>query len=143
MKRIIYISLLFTILSMSSYGQGEVSDYLVVVIEFTENQQHLEAVKFCDKLTKKFPDNPDVFFLRGVNQYLLNEYDTAIEDFDTTLMLKSDYPDALLYRAKARKASKDYFGAMKDYNKAKDQNFSQTVTSLAGDVIRSLFTGKK
>lgn len=134
--------ILLAVVHVSLFGQAELPNYLSVVVNFTENEQHYEAVKFCNKLEKSYPDNPDIYYLRGINQYLLKEYNLAIEDFDKTLLLKDDYPDALLFRAKARKASKDYFGAMRDYNKAKDQNFSQTISSLAGDLVRSVFSGK-
>ena len=117
-------------------------DYLKVVIEFTENNQNLEAVKLCDKLVGLFPENADVYFLRGINKYLLEDYDGAIQDLDKTLSLNPDYPDAHLYRAKSKKASKDYIGALRDYSIAKDKNFTQTVSSLTGDALRSFFAGK-
>jgi tetratricopeptide (TPR) repeat protein len=86
------------------------------------------------------PENEDVYYLRGINKFLMNDYEGAISDFDSLLILNPNHSDGYLYRAKSKKAVKDYWGAMKDYNKAKDQNFSQTVTSLAGDVVKSLFS---
>ena len=139
-----YILVLFALLlGPTLRGQASVQEYLQVAAGFTESRQHLEAVKVCDKLAATYPDNADVFFLRGINHFMLNDFQKAIADFTETLDLDPDYPDAHLYRAKARKANKDYLGALRDYNQAKDQNFSQTVTSLAGDMIRSLFSDKK
>lgn len=140
MKQALGLILILLLFQLPAMAQGEAGSYLSVVVKFTEDRQHLEAIKVCNKLEKKMPENPDVFFLRGINYYLLKEYEKAILDFDKTIGLKPDYPDAFLYRAKARKASKDYLGAFRDYRKAKDENFSQTVTSLAGDVIRSVFS---
>ena len=142
MKGSFFIILLFYFGGYNAIAQVELADYMLVVVDFTETNQNIEAVKLCDKLEKSYPENPDIYYLRGVNRYLLKDYDEAIRDFDKTLELKPDYSDAYLYRAKARKESKDYFGAMKDYNKAKDQNFSQTITSLAVDMIRSIFSRK-
>lgn len=142
MKGILTIILIICLNGLISTAQADLKDYIQVVVEFTETNQNLEAIKLCDKLEKTYPKNPDIYYLRGINRYVLKEYDDAILDFDKTLELDPDYSDAYLYRAKVRKANKDYFGSMKDYNKAKDQNFSQTVTSLAGDMIRSLFSGK-
>ena len=138
------VNLIFILLLNSAIagGQAEIRDYLQVIVEFTENNQNLEAIKLCNKLEKSYPENPDVYYLRGINRYLLKDYEEAVKDFDKTLNLNPEYSDAYLYRAKARKAGKDYFGAFKDYNKAKDENFTNTVTSLAGDVIRSIFSGK-
>ncbi len=71
---------------------------------------------------------------------MINDYEGAILDFDSVLLLNPNYSDGYLYRAKSKKAMKNYWGAMKDYNKAKDQNFSQTLTSLTGDVVKSIFS---
>lgn len=118
------------------------NDYLNIAIEFTETGKYDAAIKLCDKLEKLDPGNTDIFYLRGVNYYLLKNYEAAINDFNTVLKLSPDHSDAYLYRAKAKKANNNLMGAMRDYNKAKDGNFSQTVTSLAGDLIKSIFTGK-
>jgi tetratricopeptide (TPR) repeat protein len=90
-----------------------------------------------------YPDNADLHFLKGVNNYLLKNYDKAIEDFDRTVRLNPEYDDAYLYRARAKKANDDLIGALRDYNKAKNENFTQTMSSLAGDVIKSIFGGKR
>lgn len=124
-------------------GQASIHDYVQTIIDFTEKNQNLEAIKLCNKLINIYPDNADLYYLKGINNYILKNYDDAIADFDKTIKINSEYDDAYLYRAKAKKAHNDYFGALRDYNKAKDENFSQTVSSLAGDVIRSVFSGKK
>jgi tetratricopeptide (TPR) repeat protein len=141
MKRTLLLLSLWTVLSTGIYGQAGLSDYIRVVIGFTESGQHLEALKVCERLASLYPDNADVHFLRGINHYILKEYQSAIRDFDRTVELNPDYPDVYLYRAKARKAGKDYWGALKDYNRARDRNFAQTVTSLAGDLLKSIFSG--
>jgi len=128
---------------LSVIGQAGINDYLLQVIDFTEKNQNQEAIKLCNKLVKLYPDNPDVYFLRGINHYIIAEYEDAINDFDQTLEIDSEYPDAYLYRAKSKKSNKNYWSALRDYNKAKNENFSQTVTSLAGDAIRSIFGSKK
>jgi tetratricopeptide (TPR) repeat protein len=138
---IMLTSLLFQ--AMSVFGQPGLEDYLQVAAGFTENRQHLEAISVCDKLLDAFPDNPDVYFLRGINRYMQYEYEGAVDDFNKTLSLFPDYPEAYLYRAKARKANKDYMGAIRDYSKAKDYNFTQTVASLAGDMFKSIFSGSR
>ncbi len=136
--------ILLTILltqALSIFGQPGLEDYLKVAAGFTENRQHLEAISVCDKLIGAFPENPDVYFLRGINRYMQADFEGAVDDFDKTLELFPDYPEAYLYRAKARKANKDYMGAIRDYRKAKDYNFTQTVASLTGEMVKSIFTG--
>lgn len=142
MIRISILLLVFLFNGPAGKSQASLQDYLYVVVEFTEGNQNLEAIKLCDKLVGSFPKNPDVYFLRGINKYVLGDFEAAVEDLSTTINLNPDYPDAHLYRAKARKANKDYLGALKDYSTAKDKNFTQTISSLAGDAIRSVFTEK-
>jgi tetratricopeptide (TPR) repeat protein len=133
---LIYFICLFT----QVFSQAREAEFLNIAIDFTEERKHIEAIKVCDKLTILMPDNEDVYYLRGINKYMLNDYKGAITDFDSLLMLNPNHSDAYLYRAKSKKAMKNYWGAMKDYNKAKNQNFSQTVTSLAGDIVKSVFS---
>lgn len=139
--KFIYI-LLFALCFQRVAAQVSISDYMNVAVEFTETGNYDAAIKLCDKLEKLDPANTDIYYLRGVNHYLLKNYDPAIKDFDKVLELNPDHPDAYLYRAKSKRAKNDLLGALRDYNKAKDENFSQTVTSLAGDLIKSFFSGK-
>lgn len=139
--RLIYISIFFLNFQLVT-AQTSVSEYLTIAIDLTESGEYEAAIKICDKLQKLDPENTDIYYLRGVNYYLLKNYEPAIRDFDKVLELNPNHPDAYLYRAKAKKANNDLMGALRDYNKAKDGNFSQTVTSLAGDLIKSIFSGK-
>ena len=123
-------------------GQALASEYWSLAIKYTESGKNLEAIKVCDKLLALDSTNADIYYLRGVNKYLLNEYDDAIADFDKAIELNPNHTDAYLKRARAKKETKNYLGALRDYNHAKNENFSQTVTSLAGDLIRSVFSGE-
>lgn len=121
------------------HSQQSANEYLDFAIKYTESNQPDEAIRVCNKLLIILPSNPDVFFLRGVNKYLKKDYKGAIADFDSTLKINPGKTDAYLFRAKSKKEIKDYWGALRDYNRAKDENFSSTVTSLAGDMVRSVF----
>lgn len=136
---LLFLILLFV--SVAVKGQAGLTESLQVVVEFTENKQNLEAIRLCDKLIATYPDNADLYFLRGINHYVIRDHENAVKDFDKTVMLDPNYPDVYLYRAKAKKAGKDYMGAFRDYSKAKDKDFPQTLTSLAGDLIQSMFSG--
>lgn len=134
------IFVFFICMLANVFSQTREAEFLRIAVDFTEENKHPEAIKVCDKLTRLIPDNDDVYYLRGINRYMMNDFEGAISDFDSVLILNPNYSDAYLYRAKSKKAMKNYWGAMKDYNKAKDQNFSQTVTSLTGDMIKSVFS---
>ena len=121
-------------------AQSKNAEYWHLAVKYTETGDYHEAIKICDKLLAEDPNVSDVFYLRGVNKYLLKDYEGAIADFDKTIELDPNFTDAYLKRARAKKENKNYLGALKDYNHAKDENFTQTITSLAGDMIRSLFS---
>jgi len=115
------------------------AEYLDFAIKYTEEQKYDEAIKVCNKLLKMLPSNPDIFYLRGVNYFLKSDYETAIINFDSAININSGFSDAYLYRAKSKRALKNYWGALRDYNRAKNENFYSTISSLAGDVIKSIF----
>jgi tetratricopeptide (TPR) repeat protein len=135
-KTLLFYLLIFPLASAWAQTFNEYLDY---AIEYTEEKKHDEAIKVCNKLLETWPSNADIFFLRGVNKYLKSDYEGAIHDFDSTLSLNPNHSDAYLFRAKSKRALKDYWGAFRDLNKAKDENFYSTISSLAGDMVRSFF----
>ncbi|MCB2220953.1 MAG: hypothetical protein KQI35_11205 [Bacteroidetes bacterium] len=137
MKRTLLFYLL--ILSLTSTWAQTTSEYLDFAIKYTEENKHDEAIKVCDKLLEMLPNSADIFYLRGVNRYLKSDFEGAILDFDSTLSINPNHSDAYFFRAKSKRALKDYWGAFRDLNKAKDENFYSTISTLAGDMVRSIF----
>jgi tetratricopeptide (TPR) repeat protein len=132
---------LFIILTISNLtGQSEVEEYLSYAIAFTESKRNEEAIIMCDKLTDLLPGNPDIFFLRGVNKYLIKDYEGAIYDFDIALEISPNHTDALLFRARAKKGNRDYLGSLRDYNSARTKNLYETISSLTTDFMTSLLS---
>ena len=117
--KIYFILLLFLLFRLSLNAQT-VEEYLDFAIKYTEEQKFDEAIKTCDKLLELLPSNAEIFYLRGVNYFLKESYELAITDFDSTLSNNPNYTDAYLYRAK-------------------DENFYSTLSSLAGDMVSSIF----
>jgi len=139
----IALLVLLTILTVCNLaGQSEIEDYLSDAIAFTESKRNIEAIQMCDQLADLLRGNPDIYFLRGVNKYLIKDYAGAIDDFDSTLEISPDHTEALLFRARAKKENRDYTGAIRDYNHARTKNFYETISSLATDFMTSLFRGK-
>lgn len=137
------LSLVFIIITISNLtAQSQVEEILSYAIEFTESNRNEEAIRVCDKLADLLPDNPDIFFLRGVNKYLLKDFDGAISDFNSVLEMNPNHTDAYLFRAKSKKGNGNYLGALRDYNNARSKNFYETISSLANDFMISLFTDR-
>ena len=122
-------------------AKGNINAYLKLALDFTAKNQSIEAIKLCDKILSIDPKHEDALFIRGINKYVMKDYDAAISDFDLLISYNNSYPDAYLYRAKAKKANHEYWSAFKDYNRAKDENLSKTLSVLAGDAVRSIFSG--
>lgn len=134
------LSIVFTIITVTNlFGQSQVEEFLQYAIEFTESNRNEEAIRVCDKLADLLPDNPDIYFLRGVNKYLLKDFDGAISDFNRVLKMNPNYTDAYLFRAKSKRGNRNYLGALRDYNNARNENFYETISSLANDFMISLF----
>jgi tetratricopeptide (TPR) repeat protein len=134
------LSIVFTIITVTNLiGQSQVEEFLNYAIEFTESNRNEEAIRVCDKLADLLPDNPDIYFLRGVNKYLLSDFDGAISDFNSVIQMNPNYTDAYLFRAKSKKGNRNYLGALRDYNNARNENFYETISSLANDFMISLF----
>jgi tetratricopeptide (TPR) repeat protein len=140
MRKTLFAVVLLLLPVLTGLGQAELKEVLRIISQFTANQQYLEAVKVCDRTLAKYPESADLYYLRGINHYLLEAYEKAEEDFTKTLELQPNYPDVYLYRAKTRKALKKYMAALRDYRKAQNENMAKTVSSLTGDALRSLFT---
>jgi tetratricopeptide (TPR) repeat protein len=135
------LSIVFTVLTgINLSGQSHIEEFLNYAIEFTESNRNEEAIRVCDKLADMLPDNPDIFFLRGVNKYLLEDFDGAISDFDSVIEMNPNHTDAYLFRAKSKQGSGNYLGALRDYNTARSKNFYETISSLANDLMKSFFS---
>jgi tetratricopeptide (TPR) repeat protein len=114
-------------------------EYLKSAIEFTESRQYDQAIKTCDMMIELYPGDANIYYLRGVNKYLLEDYDGAIKDFDITLNINPGYTDAYLKRAKAKNGKNNFIGALIDYNNAKNENLYETLMFVAGDFFKSFF----
>ena len=138
----ITIIIFLTIAFYDLKSQSSPSNFLQQAIDHTESGKYMLAIDDCNHMLEKDTMNADIYYLRGVNKYFLEDYKGAITDFNSTLKLNPNYTDAYLKRAKAKNKCDNFLGAVIDYNNAKNQNFSETIVSLAGDFIRSVFKGK-
>ncbi|MEZ5197176.1 MAG: tetratricopeptide repeat protein [Bacteroidales bacterium] len=142
MKRYFLIIILFFSLHFAP-AQALENEYANLIINCTQNSEYEQAIRICDKLITYKPESYYGYYLRGLNNYLLEDYDDAITDFDMALKLNPDFTDAYIKRAKAKSKSNNLIGAIADYNRARNDKFYETVTSFAGDVLWSVFSGKR
>ena len=62
-----------------------------------------------------YPNNPKIYYNRGVQYSILKNYNAAISDYSKSLLLEKNYPDALFNRANAYENVADLDAAFNDY----------------------------
>ena len=82
---------------------------------------HKEAIQKLDKAIKLRPHDANAFFSRGLGNYLLGRYETAIEDYNKSIQLE---PKQITFsnRGIAKFFLGDYEGAKTDYEQALSLN---------------------
>ena len=53
----------------------------------------------------------------GIDNYFINQFDSAIEKFSMAIELYPEFADAYNNRGVSKKREGDYFGALEDYKK--------------------------
>jgi tetratricopeptide (TPR) repeat protein len=81
------------------------------------NRQYDKAIKSLTEAVKDQPDNPDVYYCRGMAHIQVTEPDEAINDFTTAIMLKND-PDTYIKRGGTYVTTEQYDEAIADLTKA-------------------------
>lgn len=142
MKRILLSLIFFTSLCFVS-GQNLVQEYVILIDNGMKKSDYDQSLKICNKLINYQPAFYYAYYLRGLNYYLMEDYEMALDDFDQSIKLNSDFSDAYIQRAKTKSKLNNLLGAMADYNRVRNEKFYESVSSLAGDVLWSVFSGRK
>jgi tetratricopeptide (TPR) repeat protein len=69
-------------------------------------------------LLGRFPENPNVLYLRAVARNAQEKFQAAIDDLDVLITFQPQLPDPYLLRAEARAGLKNFAGALADANLA-------------------------
>lgn len=76
------------------------------------------AVELYNDFLASYPQNVDVYDLRGLCYIGLKNYGRAIEDFSSSIAVKRSSSMSYVYRASAYIAQQNYISAQKDYEDA-------------------------
>lgn len=111
--------LIYSLLGLLSGLKGLIS----LTESLTSTEQSIassmtERIKTYDKYIKENPDNPDLYYVRGLSKNILRKFDEAIADYDKAIELNPKYVKAYVDRGTAKRHLNDYTGAEKDYQKA-------------------------
>lgn len=75
--------------------------YNALATVYVGNAQYQKALTTCETGVARAPNSPDLYYTLGLVRYQLGRYDEAVQALDKSLSLKSDNPNALLWRGRA------------------------------------------
>lgn len=82
------------------------------------NNQNLSLIEFQKANLGATPQGAKDFFERGLAFYGLEDYTSALSDFNEAIKLNSSFGEAYLYRGRCKKILKDNNGALNDFKLA-------------------------
>ncbi|MBN1340899.1 MAG: hypothetical protein JXA03_16345 [Bacteroidales bacterium] len=123
------------------HSQSDLAGMLIKVADFHKVEKYRDAISICDSAIHYWPEIAELYHLRGVTHFYLDEYSEAIADFNTVVYLKPGFAEAYLFRSKAKARKGNIIGAIRDLNNARSENFYKTLFTLGDDMLQSLFSG--
>lgn len=140
MKR--WITCLFCIGFFSlAMSQETAVENLQIAMKLNDKGKYESSLRFCNIALEMNPEMSSAWFMRGFNNYHLNNYDDAIIDFTVALKFDPEYAEAWFYRGKCKQANDDLWGALKDLNKARELDSSKSALLLVKSAFASIFSG--
>lgn len=86
--------------------------------QMLENQQPRQAVELLNRAIKNGGESADLFNMRGVAYFSLQEFDNALLDYDRAIALDKRNYKPFYNRALVKEALQNYQGAIEDYSQA-------------------------
>lgn len=127
----------FSILS----GQETAVENLEIAILLNEKGEYERSLLMCNAALELNPEMSSAWFLRGFNNYNLENYKDAIIDFTVSLNFNPEYAEAWFYRGKAKQQQGDLWDALGDLNKARELDSSKSAFLLVRSMFASIFSG--
>jgi len=99
-KILLKLSILTIVLisfNINAIAQETFEDYMTQGVKFMEKAQYKDAIANFDKATKKKPDNPYTYYLKGQIYLLQNKWDKAITELNITVEKRDTIPNTYYY----------------------------------------------
>ena len=122
-------------------AQETAIENLKVAIELNQKNEYESSLLFCNRALELKPELSDAWFMRGYNNYLLENYKDAIIDFTVAINFHNEYAEAYFYRGKAKQEDGNVMGALKDLNEAHKLDSSKSSFLLVKSIFSSIFGG--
>lgn len=136
-----FIALLIVIVSapLKLSSQATARDYLRLAVECTMKKDFVGAIALCNLSLSLDSTNAVTYYHRAYNRFHLHNYDGVIKDTSSALRINPDFTDAYLLRAEARLKKGERFGALADYNRARQVDSAVTLIHFFQNAISLLF----
>lgn len=122
-------------------AQETAIENLKVAIELNQKNEYESSLLFCNRALELKPEMSDAWFMRGFNNYKLENYKDAIVDFTVAINFQQEYAEAFFYRGKAKQEDGNLMGALKDFNEARNLDSSKSSFLLVKSIFSSIFGG--
>jgi tetratricopeptide (TPR) repeat protein len=124
-------------------AQETAVENLKVAIELNQKSEYESSLLFCNRVLELKPELSDAWFMRGYNNYKLENYKDAIVDFTVAINFHHEYAEAYFYRGKAKQEGGNLMGALKDLNEARKLDSSKSSFLLVKSIFTSIFGGSE
>ncbi len=140
MKRVIEVIIFMGIFGFA-HSQESAAENLQIAILLNQKGEFEKSLILCNEALTLNPEMSSAWFLRGFNNYNLENYKDAIVDFTVALNFNPNYAEAWFYRGKAKQQQGDLWDALGDMNKARELDSSKSAFLLVRSVFASIFSG--
>jgi len=137
----VFVFLLFFLAFHAVDAQETALDNLKVAIKLNQEHEYESSLTFCNRALEQQPEMTDAWFMRGYNNYSLENFKDAIIDFTVVIKFNDDYAEAYFYRGKAKQENGNLMGAIIDLNEARKLDSSKSALLLVRSVFSSIFKG--
>ena len=76
---------------LSYIEQKEVGKTLDIAYDYFEKKNYAQALKYLNSASETFPNDPKVFFYRGLTKEATGDIEGAVSDFKTTVKIDRNY----------------------------------------------------
>lgn len=120
--QIIMLTIIASFVGRQALAQDSFEQLMDEAYALYEMQSYEEAIAAFGKAAVVKPDEPEVYYLRGVCRSLLGEMEKALVDYDKALALDPEYAEVYFEKGYLYFMESELEKALENFNKAIDLN---------------------
>ena len=111
----VYDSALNFFYSALSLNPNSIKTYKAIARVCRQRKEYLNGIDFLNKASFRFPDNAELYALKGALYAEIKDYGSALKEYNSALKLNSSCPELYIERAQIKYLKGDIKGADEDY----------------------------